>query len=465
MKSHALVCISAGMLQPKKADNPIAKLHLYLNYGLLGLASILADAGFSPIVIHGRFELPGDFVHRLFSKGLLPSAHPILLSVPSSFALPWARCVSRTIRATDPEAHIIVGGRWVVADDEPWIRAQLPDVDQFVPGLAENVIETLVARRSSSSSHRLLRKSIRRETAIPRLNYELLDQWHDFQPSLEVSRGCGMHCSFCAEAEEALGEMKSPRVLAEEFVRLAGTYGSEDVTPYLEASFFRPTTSWCGGFLDAIREADVSLKWRAETRVDAISPQQLELLARSGLRVLDMGLESASPRQLHAMKKTMRPNAYLHRASELLRACDAANVWAKVNVLLHPGETLASIDETIAWLEAHRRFIKGLSVGPTILFRYGRATDSVLQSFNALGASEVRPGALNELGFAHLDLSPEVSHDAAMTISRDISRSFMSERDYFDLKSFSYLPRSVSWSDFQSIVAASKDVEYSFRLD
>ncbi|WP_437304474.1 B12-binding domain-containing radical SAM protein [Sorangium sp. So ce388] len=353
----------------------------------------------------------------------------------------------------------------MVADDELWIQAQLPDANQFVPGLAEDVIESTVAGQLVTASRGPLPIVARRSLSLPSLNYELLDRWHDFQPSIEVSRGCGMHCTFCAEAEEPLGSIMPPRRLANEFEHLVRIYGTEDIHPYLEASFFRPTTRWCNDFRDATRETGAILQWRTETRVDAISSQQLETLARSGLQVLDLGLESASPRQLRAMKKTTQPETYLHRASQLLRACEAANVWTKVNILLHPGETMESINETIGWLELHRTAIKGLSVGPTILFRYGQATDSLLREFETLGASEAVPGSLHRLGYAHLNLSADISHDAAMTISRDISRSFMHAKDYFDLKSFSYFPRSFRWNDFQDIVRNHSDVKYSFGLN
>jgi hypothetical protein len=464
MSAFPIICLSAGMLDPKKNNNPIARLHLYLNYGLLGLATILSKSGHLPLVIHGRFESPENVVLRLVTEQLLPSPYPLLLSIPSSFALPWARRAVLAIRAAAPQTRIVVGGRWVVADDEAWIRNQLPSVDHFVPGLAENLIESIVVDQRGNAPRPLLRTVSRQPTLIPELDYALLDRWQDFQPSIEVSRGCGMHCTFCAEAEEPLGDIKAPRILAEEFVNLARFYNSIDIHPYLEASLFRPTTSWIQDFRETLHASDVALRWRTETRVDAISPRQIEHLARTGLRVLDLGLESASPRQLLAMKKTANPDVYLRRASELLRACDSANVWAKVNVLLHPGETTESINQTVTWLEAHRPYIKGLSVGPTILFRYGSATESLLREFKHLGASEAEPGALETLGFAHLHLSTEIPHDVAIEVSHDISRSFMSARDYYDLKSFSYLPRSFTWNDFHDLVTANGDATYPFQL-
>jgi hypothetical protein len=41
-----VLLVSAGLLHPKKTDHPAARLHRYLNYGLLTLASILKQNGF-----------------------------------------------------------------------------------------------------------------------------------------------------------------------------------------------------------------------------------------------------------------------------------------------------------------------------------------------------------------------------------------------------------------------------------
>src|SRR2546422_10927031 len=124
MAKGRVLCISAGMPKPKKTDNPVARLHMYLNYGLLGLASILGSRGYEPTVVHGRFEEPEAFVLGLQTRGLLASVHPTLVSLPSSFALPWARAACATIRAVAPETRIVVGGRWVVANDPAWIKSQ-----------------------------------------------------------------------------------------------------------------------------------------------------------------------------------------------------------------------------------------------------------------------------------------------------------------------------------------------------
>src|ERR1051326_5452602 len=61
--------ISAGMLAPKKHDNLFARSHLYLNFGLLSLATELRQAGFDAQLYHGRFEEPSSFVSDLCRLG------------------------------------------------------------------------------------------------------------------------------------------------------------------------------------------------------------------------------------------------------------------------------------------------------------------------------------------------------------------------------------------------------------
>jgi radical SAM superfamily enzyme YgiQ (UPF0313 family) len=79
----------------------------------------------------------------------------------------------------------------------------------------------------------------------------------------------------------------------------------------------------------------LKLKWRAETRVDHMAARHVEILAKAGLRVLDLGLESASAKQFEIMEKTRSPDVYLRKASELPQACHDNGVWTKVNVLLY----------------------------------------------------------------------------------------------------------------------------------
>lgn len=465
MRNGCVLCISAGMLRPKKSDNAVARLHLYLNYGLLGLASVLAQRGYEPLVVHGRFDDPDKFVEALANDGRLETRYPVLLSVPSSQALGWARDACRALKRMAPRLSIVVGGRWVVARDGLWIRSKLPEVDLVVYGTAEDRIEALLDTkqwREIGSTDLTAAAASEFSGMMPPLEYRLLERYREYNPSVEVSRGCGRHCSFCAEADVPRSPMKDPTRLADELTACWEAYGKEIIHPYFESSLFLPSTDWIVRVRREFEERGRIFQWRAESRVDGFSTTQIAELALAGLKVIDLGLESASHRQLVAMNKSPRPATYLRRASELLQACYDDGIWTKVNILLYPGETQDTLDETVEWLDERRKYVKGVSVGPMILYRDGSA--SLLQAIAQQGASIVDPDALEAEGFVDLHLSKEMPHDAAVAAALTVSRRFMTARDYFDLKSFSYLPRGLSWEAFSATVARSSNDLFSFSI-
>jgi len=468
MNNQPITFISAGMLRPKKADNILARLHLYLNYGLLGLVSILSDKGFDVRLVHGRFIPPAEFVNYLNQKKWLDTDYPLFLSIPSNYAIGWSKEFCRLVKEQKPELKIVVGGRWVVGTDGRWIKALIPEIDLVVYGTAERRIKHLLYPNEwqdlsfvSSTSISIAEEPL---DCLPNLNYSLLDNFEEYQPSIEVSRGCGMGCSFCAERDISLSKFEEPSRVISKIIECCEKYRQNNIRPYFEASLFRPTYKWAKEFEVLYRSLQLTVQWRCESRVDALSPFTLHTLASAGLKVIDLGLESASFRQLVAMNKTTNPEAYLKRASTFLKECKKAGVWVKVNVLLYPGETYDSIKETLDWLSAHQECIKGVSVGPLVVYRYDAGANSYLNSLRILGACAVDPDSLEREGIAKLHLSREIDCETAEVLSTRICQQFMSERDYFDLKGFSYLPRTYSFTEFLQTVSFLNPSNIPFKI-
>ncbi|WP_225912983.1 hypothetical protein [Pseudomonas shirazensis] len=102
--------VSAGLLQPKKRDHPLARRQLYLNYGALGLASLCSLNGIETALVHGEHENPEQLVARLHQQGRLRLATQVMLSMPSFYALEWAQRFCAAVKALDPRIRISSAG-------------------------------------------------------------------------------------------------------------------------------------------------------------------------------------------------------------------------------------------------------------------------------------------------------------------------------------------------------------------
>jgi hypothetical protein len=458
-KRGKIVFVSAGMLAPKKQDNTLARKHLYLNYGIVGMASILETKGYDAEVHHGNFAPPEAFASRLCESGSLETEYPLMLSIPSSFAFSWAQRFCATINLLKPGLKIVAGGKWAVGTDGEWVKGQIPQVSLVVYGDAERRIESLIfpefwthVPHTSDTGPGGAEMAL---TEFPTLNYGLMPDFRHYQPIIEVSRGCGLGCAFCLEKDVPLGSLLAPSRIRESLLGYYDLYNSRRLNSYFQSSFFRPSTKWAEELANAYKEYGLSTEWRTETRVDSLTPRQLDALSRAGLRIVDLGLESASPSQLLAMQKTPQPEVYLRRAGELLKVCSDLGIWAKVNVLLYAGETEDTLDETLSWLHEHENYIKGVSVNPLFVYRFGPESVRYVEGLREYGASPVDDAAVERDGFARMHLSRSISFESSLEIASQIRRQFMSARDYFDLKSFSYFPRGFTYSEFLSACAMS----------
>ncbi|ADP99925.1 radical SAM protein [Marinobacter adhaerens] len=455
-RSNTVTFVSAGMLSPKKRDHILARRQLYLNYGALSLATTLDTMGTSTLLVHGEHREPADVLDMLLDKGVFPSRLPIMLSIPSFYALPWAQTFCRLVRDIDPDARVIVGGRWVVGPDPDWLHAKLPEADLLVPGLAEPLIASLL---TNAPDLRLLPAS--KPDVV--LNHTLVSGFERYQPSIEASRGCGMGCSFCEERDIPLEKLGEPQQFARALAAVSSQYGDSEIRPYFQSSMFVPNEKWATGLAKAFQADGLNVAWRTESRVDVLTPETIACLAGAGLKVLDLGLETASPTQILNMRKSRHPDRYLERASILLKACSDHGIAAKVNVLLYAGETTKTLEETRSFLDDHKSSIAGVSVGPVVAYGPPKTANILLNEWSRSGATPVDPSSANDSGISMIHLSHDFDAKSAEAASLHLSRRYMDAKAYFYLKSFSYYPRDYARADFDRDVAASDTSQLPFR--
>lgn len=341
--------------------------------------------------------------------------------------------------------------------DPDWLRKKLPSADLLVPGLGEPLIQSLV---NGSDDVRRLPSP----TPDQPLNHRLVLGHERYQPSVEASRGCGMGCAFCEERDIRLEKLRSPDQIACAMTSVSAQYDDKEIRPYLQSSMFLPNERWASGLAESVEARKLDIKWRTETRVDALKPETIPYLAKAGLRVLDLGLETASPQQIINMRKSPDPERYLKRASLLLRACHAHGVAAKVNVLLYAGETSKTLDETRRFLDEHSDSISGLSVGPVVAYGPPKIANVLLDDWARFGTSAVDPNSAVDTGISHVHLSSEIDHAGAESASLELSRRYMDASSYFRLKSFSYYARDYTREQFDEDVRATLPSSLPFRI-
>ncbi len=453
--------VAAGMLSPKKKESVFSKRHCYVNYGILRLASVLYESGFDAVVVQGLFRSPEEIVSRLISLGYDQSEYPLLLSVPTFFAVPWATEFSRLLKESYANRRIFVGGRWVVNNRVNWVFDKIPETDLVICGTSDDCIVHLVtAHNCEFNTTDKGNKYFVANSKMPKsfLRYELLDEAHRFHPSIEISRGCGRGCSFCVEGDIGLTPLQEPNLVVENLKYLRGFYNNELFYTYFQASNFCPNREWALELCREYERNSLDSLWRCEIRVDTIRPDTLQLLARSGLRVIDVGLESASRSQLKRMGKAREPDLYLEKADMLLRAASRCGILTKLNIMFYPGETHETINETISWLRHRATLIKGVSAGSLILFENRDGIKAAIDKFKSLGTSLAYPKPDDPEGVNRLNLSNEISCDVAERYSSDICKMFMSDEDYFVLKSFCYFPRDYKYVDYRADIAESSSI-------
>ncbi|TMP73676.1 radical SAM protein [Pseudoalteromonas sp. S1608] len=446
-----IFCISAGQLITKKTDHIIHRKNRYLNYGLLSLATVLKNNGFESIQIQGGFDDPNDTFNTSVSLGLLASEYPILISIPSFYAVSWVNSFINLVKKALPQKKIIIGGRWVIDDEVTLMKELIPLADIIFPGTAEEHILKLITNNPLKST---------RENAINQLDYSLLHERHLFQPNLEVSRGCGMGCNFCQEKDEKLTVLKSPKLIVSESHK---TILVDNLTPmnlYFEASLFASKEEWIDELIKHRQQTKQSFKWRTEARVDSIKVSHLKKLKLAGLEIIDLGLESANFNQLINMNKTKKPEKYLSQASRLIEEAYKNNIKVKVNILLFAGENEESIASTISWLDKHQDAITGVSVGPVIVFGWQTKIEAYLNELSLLGASVSHQPIT---GITHLDLSSTINYKSSIDISKYIGQRYTTSEDYFYLKSFSYFARDYTFEQFNLDCKGIED-QLNFRL-
>lgn len=453
MSNKKIIAISAGQLSYKKEANLVRNKIKYLNYGLLGLTTLLHEKLNLDITMFQADELlPEGFVDKIIHSGIdLEKYDYIMLSIPSFYSISWCKEFCQIIK-NNYDITIIAGGRWVVDGNVEWLKEKVGFIDEYIEGYGEKKL----FERFGGDGSQIIDGD---KQCFEKFDYRLLNEYKKYQPCIEVSRGCGAGCNFCADRGNRRLPNKSVGKIMKELDALDFLYPK--YTYYMEAPHFIFEKEWTEILCYSLLEREKIQKWRCTSRVESVPLDMLKDLGQAGLKVIDVGLESASYIQLQKMGKSINPEKYLEKAERILDVCSQNNIWVKFNLLFYAGETYKTIEETERWIYKHRNQIKDVSVSSLV---YYKNTGNIKELIKE-GAKIPSENLLEEQGYVNLDLSDEIPFSEAKKYLNQIPKLVANQRDFYDIKSIAYFSSDYTYDEFISDVKRCNVEDLPFCLD
>lgn len=179
-----------------------------------------------------------------------------------------------------------------------------------------------------------------------------------FSLNIVASRGCPYRCNWCAKP--IYGDsfaVRSPQSVAEEMRHLKHEVGAEHL--WFADDIFGLRPKWVRELAAEVEKLDAAVPFKMQSRVDLMSPNNVQALRRAGCAEVWMGVESGSQKILDAMDKGTRveqvSRARENLRSEGIRACFFLQFG-------YPGETWEDIQRTAQLVRDTRPDDIGVSV-------------------------------------------------------------------------------------------------------
>jgi radical SAM superfamily enzyme YgiQ (UPF0313 family)/protein-L-isoaspartate O-methyltransferase len=303
----------------------------------------------------------GDHAHLRRTIEALGPHLVIGLSCYSSFDYMRVMALARFIRQAFPGVPLVAGGYHASALPGDLVFDGSP-FDAVIVGEGERPMQAVVMDLLGDgrlSKTQYGPDQIEDLDTLPPYAWELLHRYwprakdigRKFQ--IYLARGCPYHCTFCMERAKSGYKWRaySSGRAVDELRRLAGFTDLSHWVVNIADPLFGFRRSWRREVLQGIIDHDLlPRQYWTLTRSDDLDDEDVSLLARARFSI-GIGLESGSPQMLVTMQKGNKPDAYLGAMQRLARLSRKHGLnWASNVIVGHPGETMASMQQTREYL-------------------------------------------------------------------------------------------------------------------
>jgi len=348
----------------------------------LGTLSDLCDSTDSfPDGMLSFLEVSLDRYDRFWQKHDGPAV--LAVAARSAKQLQWGTLVARFVRQRNPSVKVVLGGSFlsffmtyykydlqrflplfeffdaiVIHDGETAMRElyqKFKDEDESL-----NCKNTLSVVDDRIALQRPIHVEKLEELPIPYFGNLNFNNYLSPYPILPYAptRGCPFQCAYCSYNlnYRHVYRNEDPASVVSKVVELKKKYN----TPYFYWSVSVLPAAYAKKLGDELVSRDADIRWFCQTRADkGFTKEVCETLYRSGLRYIELGVESASDNVLRKMKKENGEEDIQRTVASFSQAGVPLDIFIISN---HPGETIGDFKKSISFLSSNEDSIVSISM-------------------------------------------------------------------------------------------------------